>query len=137
MLEGLRGTGRSRPRAIQHPITLTEGGGDLKQKRDKMNWLIQSLWATMLPVLLIIASASPAKAMTDIEALAVYGVDMQVCNLHVPRTYIDPILIRASVENNATPRQVAEVAADLAQVLEGNIRDSGRLVEYCTARRMK
>jgi len=88
-------------------------------------------------VSLMFLSASPAMALTDLEKAAVYAVDRQICHLYVSQAWVDGALMRASLEYNMTAREVVRRAAEVGTALEMDLRESGKVQEYCEARRAK
>lgn len=87
--------------------------------------------------LLTLLSSSQAIALTDLEKAAVYAVDRSTCRLYVSQAWVDGALMRASLEYNMTAREVVRVAAEVGTALERDLRESGKVQEYCEARRVK
>ena len=87
--------------------------------------------------LLTILASSQAMALTDLERAAIYAVDRHTCNLSVDQRLIDAALISVAWENDLRRSEAILVAAEVVKTLERDLRESGKVQEYCEARRVK
>lgn len=70
----------------------------------------------------------------SVKTAAVYGVDITLCQLNVPRAAINATLVAASLETGMNVGSVAQKAADIGEALTGNLSANGRIQEYCAIR---
>jgi hypothetical protein len=85
----------------------------------------------------ILSSSSPAFSLDDLTIAAIYATDRVLCNLYVPQTAIDQALANVVVQYDISPSQAILAAAEIGTALEGNVRQSGRIAEYCAGRTKK
>lgn len=81
--------------------------------------------------------ASPAYCMDDITIAGVYSVDRATCNLSIDQREIDRALMSAMWTKDMSRSEAVMEAARIGTVLERQVVQSGRVAEYCEARRMK
>jgi len=92
--------------------------------------------ALLTPIAVVLAFCD-AKAMDDIDILAVYALDKTECNLTVGQALIDRTIINAGTRYSATPMDVIKEAARRGVIIRDHIRESGQTAAWCEARRVK
>jgi hypothetical protein len=75
-----------------------------------------------------------AKAFDDVTIAGIYAVDRNLCRLYVDQDTINRHLANVVVQYDISPSQAIIAAAEIGTVLEGNVRQSGRIAEYCVGR---
>lgn len=80
------------------------------------------------------AFAQPAKALDDLEIAAIYAVDRSLCRLYVDQREIERVIANIVVQRDVSPSQAIIAAAEVGTAIVGNVRDSGRVAEYCAGR---
>lgn len=88
-------------------------------------------------LLLALLISTPCLAMDDISRAGVYAIDRNLCRLWVDQREIDAALMKATIKYDISPSQAKEEAVRIASALRTQVIESGRVAEYCEARRMK
>lgn len=82
--------------------------------------------------------STPCLAMdSDVFALSVYGLDINLCGLSVPQSYKDRHLVEAGIRYYLSPPEIALMAARETVKMEDELRVAGKAREYCEGRRVK
>ncbi|RYX78539.1 hypothetical protein EON76_05265 [bacterium] len=84
--------------------------------------------------LLGLLAVTDAKAMDDLTIAGTYTADRVMCKLYVDQSLINTALVNAIFKQDLAPSQAKIKAAEISVSIEGNVRDSGRVAEYCASR---
>lgn len=101
-----------------------------------MSNIFNIVWAAFLPVLFILG-CSKAKAMDDIDVLAIYGVDRVSCHLYVPQETIKRHIANVAMKYDISPSEAVIAAARMVTDMQDRLNQTGRMAEYCEGRRLK
>jgi len=91
----------------------------------------------IFPLAFLVLVAQNANAMDDVTIAGTYTADRVMCKLYVDQALIDKALVNAIFRQDLSPSQAKLKAAQISVSIEGNVRDSGRVAEYCAGRTKK